>query len=132
MTLVESELPADREVAVELLDRCEKYLVGNDKSIRFAIIGAPGAGKSTLIEAIGKKAVKEGHKVGVITIDPTSTISQGSILGDKARMTSLSSSTDAFIRSSPAGSLLGGIGRRSMELMTLLAAAGYDIIFLET
>lgn len=132
MTLAESDLPSDRELAVDLLARCEKHLAGNDSTIRFAISGAPGAGKSTLIEVIGKRAMKDGHRVGVITIDPTSTISQGSILGDKARMPSLSLSPDAFIRSSPAGSLLGGIGRRSMELMTLLAAAGYDMIFLET
>ena len=132
MTLAESERPEDRELAADLLSRCESHLASNDTSIRFAISGAPGAGKSTLIEAIGKKAVSKGHKVGVITVDPSSTISQGSILGDKARMTTLSSSPNAFIRSSPAGTLLGGIGRRSMELMTLLETAGYDIIFLET
>ncbi len=132
MTIVESERFEDRENAIQLLEKCEKHLAGKDKSIRFAISGAPGAGKSTFIEAIGLKAISKGYKVGVITVDPTSTISHGSILGDKSRMNRLSVTPSAFIRSSAAGSVLGGMGRRSFELMTLLAAAGYDIIFLET
>ena len=132
MTLVESDLAADRKEAIRLLALCEKGLEGKDKSIRFAVSGAPGVGKSTLIEAIGLKAISHGHKVGVITIDPTSSISHGSILGDKSRMTGLSTSPEAFIRSSAAGSVLGGIGRRSHEMMTLIAAAGYDLIFVET
>ncbi len=132
MTLVESERPGDRIDAVELLDLCEKKITPKDKSIRVTISGAPGVGKSTMIEALGLKAIEDGHKVGVITVDPTSNISYGSILGDKSRMQQLSVSTSAFVRSSPAGSLLGGIGRRSREMMTLLSSAGYDIIFLET
>lgn len=132
MTLVESELPADRNKALQLLIRCEEKLKNAAPSIRFTISGAPGAGKSSLIEAIGKKAIEDNFRVGVITVDPSSTISHGSILGDKSRMPSLSSSAKAFVRSSPAGTLLGGIGRRSRELMTLLAAAGYEMIFLET
>lgn len=132
MTLVESELPSDREKAVHLLMRCEEKLKHTDPSIRLTISGAPGVGKSSLIEAIGTKAVAEDYRVGVITVDPSSAISHGSILGDKSRMPTLSATPAAFIRPSPAGTLLGGIGRRSRELMTLLAAAGYNFIFLET
>lgn len=132
MTLIESDRPEDRIDAVNLLDLCGKKILSEDKSIRFAISGAPGAGKSTLIESLGLKAIEKGHKVGVITVDPSSNISYGSILGDKSRMQQLSVSSSAFVRSSPAGSLLGGIGRRSREMMTLLTAAGYDTIFLET
>ena len=132
MTLVESELQADRENAIELLELCEKKNLDHDPSIRMAVSGAPGTGKSTLIEALGNKAIAENHKVGVITVDPSSSISYGSILGDKSRMYRLSNSDSAFVRSSPAGSLLGGIGRRSKEMMALISAAGFDIIFLET
>lgn len=132
MTLVESDRYEDRLQAVRLLERCEKSTVGRNNSIRYAISGAPGAGKSTLIESLGLKAIDQGHKVGVITIDPTSTISRGSILGDKSRMVNLSLSPKAFIRSSAAGTVLGGLGRRSYEMMSLLSAAGYDIIFMET
>jgi LAO/AO transport system kinase len=132
LTLVESERQADRKKAVVLLDLCEKKNAILDDSIIFTISGSPGAGKSTLIESLGTKAITEGHKVGVLTVDPTSSVSYGSILGDKSRMQNLSVSPSAFVRSSPAGSLLGGISRRSKEMMTLLVAAGYDLIFLET
>lgn len=132
MTLVESERSDDRDSAIRLLEMCESRLQEKDPSIRFAVSGAPGVGKSTFIEALGLKAISKGHKVGVMTIDPTSSISHGSILGDKSRMSGLSTSGDAFVRSSPAGSVLGGMGRRSHEVMTLLAAAGYDMIFVET
>jgi LAO/AO transport system kinase len=132
MTLVESDRIVDRDAAIQLLELCEKRLQQNDPSIRFAVSGAPGVGKSTFIEALGLMAIDQGHKVGVMTIDPTSSISHGSILGDKSRMAGLSTSPSAFVRSSPAGSVLGGMGRRSHEVMTLLAAAGYDLIFVET
>lgn len=132
MTLVESEIPDDRIEAVQLLELCQLQTASKNKSIRFAISGAPGVGKSTLINSIGLKAISQGYKVGVITIDPSSIISRGSILGDKSRMSSLSLSPSAFIRSSPAGTVLGGIGRRSFELMALLEATGYNLIFVET
>ena len=132
MTLVESERAEDRNRAIDLLILCEQKLRVHDPSIRFAISGAPGVGKSTLIEALGLKAISKGFKVGVITIDPTSSLSHGSILGDKSRMSGLSTTPSAFIRSSPAGSVLGGMGRRSYEMITLLAAVGYDLIFIET
>lgn len=130
MTLIESQRPEDRKDSVFLLNLCHHH--ENSDSLSITISGPPGAGKSTLIEALGIKAIAKGFRVGVITIDPTSHISSGSILGDKSRMNQLSVSDSAFIRSSPAGNLLGGIARRSRELMTLLAAAGYDLIFLET
>lgn len=130
--MVESDKETDRNDAIQLLALCETSLKVNDKSIRFAISGSPGVGKSTLIETIGLKAIAHGHKVGVITIDPSSSISHGSILGDKSRMTELSTSKNAFIRSTAAGSVLGGMGRRTYEMMTLVAAAGYDLIFVET
>lgn len=132
MTLVESDVPEDRADAIQLLTVCEDRLKTNDASTRLAISGAPGTGKSTLIEALGMKAIEHGHKVGVITIDPSSSVSGGSILGDKSRMNQLAVSPHAFIRSSAAGQVLGGLGRRSMEMMTLLAAAGYNLIFIET
>lgn len=132
MTLVESERAEDRLIAIELVAKCELQLLEKDPSLRLAISGAPGVGKSTLIEALGLEAISKGHKVGVMTIDPTSSISHGSILGDKSRMAQLSVSPSAFVRSSPAGSVLGGMGRRSYEVLTLLAAAGYDLILLET
>lgn len=131
ITLIESENPQDRIASVSLLELCNSRLT-QMKSVHLTISGAPGVGKSTLIESIGLKAISEGFKVGVLTVDPTSTFSHGSILGDKSRMPNLSSSPSAFIRSSPAGGLLGGIGRRSRELMTLLSAVGYDVVFLET
>ena len=132
MTLVESERAEDRNRAIDLLILCERKLRVHDPSIRFAISGAPGVGKSSLIEALGLKAISKGYTVGVITIDPTSSLSHGSILGDKSRMSGLSTTPSAFIRSSPAGSVLGGMGRRSYEMITLLAAVGYDLIFIET
>lgn len=132
LTLVESERYPDRKNAVELLDLCERKNAPLDGTLRFTISGAPGVGKSSLIEELGIKAISQGHKVGVLTVDPSSSVSYGSILGDKSRMHNLSVSPFAFVRSSPAGSLLGGIGRRSKEMMTLLGAAGYDLIFLET
>lgn len=132
ITLVESDRDMDRKEAIHLLALCEQSLKGKDKSFRFAVSGAPGAGKSTLIESMGLKAIARGHKVGVITIDPSSSISHGSILGDKSRMTELSTSPSAFIRTSAAGTILGGMGRRTYEMMTLVATAGYDLIFVET
>jgi LAO/AO transport system kinase len=132
LTLAESTLLSDREAAVALLDLCEKETKLISNSVRFAVSGAPGAGKSTLLEKIGLKAISEGFKPGILTVDPSSSISKGSILGDKSRMPLLSQSEQAFIRSSPAGSVLGGIGRRSRELMSIMAVAGFDYVFIET
>lgn len=132
MTLVESERPQDREMAILLLELCEGKLQSSDPSIRLAISGAPGVGKSSLIESLGLRAISRGHKIGVVTIDPSSSLSHGSILGDKSRMSALSTSPAAFIRSSPAGTVLGGMGRRTQEMITLLATVGYDLILIET
>jgi LAO/AO transport system kinase len=100
----------DRSDAMDVLLRCERKLEADDRSYRFAISGSPGAGKSTFIEALGMKAIQAGQKVGVLTIDPTSLLSHGSILGDKSRMINLSTADNAFIRSTSAGDVLGGLG----------------------
>jgi LAO/AO transport system kinase len=132
LSLVESDRDDDRKMAVLLLEKCDAHVRSRKRSCRFAISGAPGVGKSTLLETLGIHIVEMGRTIGVLTIDPTSAMSQGSILGDKSRMSKLAVSSKAFIRSSAAGQVLGGMARRSMEMMLLLETAGYDIIFLET
>jgi LAO/AO transport system kinase len=132
MTLLESTRPEDRAQAVDLLERCDARIRETGGAVRLTISGSPGAGKSTLIEALGRMTVEAGQRIGVITVDPTSSLSRGSILGDKARMSFLSTHPDAFIRPSPAGEILGGLARRTFELMTLLEAAGHDLVVLET
>jgi LAO/AO transport system kinase len=101
-------------------------------SIRIAISGAPGVGKSTLIEQIGMVYIEAGHKVAVLAIDPTSSISKGSILGDKTRMESLSVHPSAFIRPSASGTMLGGVARNTREAIYACEATGYDVIIIET
>ena len=129
ITLVESVLPLHRESAAELLEIIMPY-TGN--SIRVGISGAPGVGKSTFIESLGNHVVAQGHKVAVLAIDPTSSVSGGSILGDKTRMETLSRKDNAYIRPSPAGKTLGGVTRRTRETLLLCEAAGFDVIFVET
>ena len=92
----------------------------------------PGAGKSTLIESLGMYLIKQGHKVAVLTVDPSSTVTKGSILGDKTRMENLSKEKNCFIRPSPSGGTLGGVTRKSRETITICEAAGFDIILIET
>ncbi len=92
----------------------------------------PGVGKSTFIEALGNHVIDEGHRVAVLTVDPSSAISGGSILGDKTRMELLSRRREAYIRPSPAGKTLGGVTRRSREALILCEAAGFDVIIVET
>lgn len=96
------------------------------------ISGAPGAGKSTLIEALGIHAIEEGHQVAVLAVDPSSSRSGGSILGDKTRMTDLSRRPEAFIRPSPTGGTLGGVARRTREALLVCEAAGFDVVLVET
>jgi len=129
ITLIESTRQDHRAAASALLERMIPH-AGN--SIRLGISGVPGVGKSTFIEALGNHVIDEGHRVAVLTVDPSSAISGGSILGDKTRMELLSRRSEAYIRPSPAGRTLGGVTRRSREALVLCEAAGYDVIIVET
>lgn len=129
ITLVESALPAHQEIAQQIIEKCLPY---SGKSIRIGITGVPGAGKSTFIESMGTRLVKEGNKLAVLAIDPSSERSKGSILGDKTRMEELSGEQNAFIRPSPSAGSLGGVARKTRETIVLCEAAGYNIIFVET
>ena len=129
ITLVESTLPKHEEEAQKLLSKC---LPKSGKSIRIGITGVPGVGKSTFIETFGNLLTKEGKKVAVLTIDPTSETTHGSILGDKSRMHELSKNKNAFIRPSPSSGKLGGIANRTRESIILCEAAGFDAILIET
>ncbi len=129
ITLMESTRPDHRAAADELLKRLIPY---SGKSIRLGISGVPGVGKSTFIEALGNHLIDAGHRVAVLTVDPSSAISGGSILGDKTRMEALSRRKKAYIRPSPAGRTLGGVTRRSRETLILCEAAGFDIVIVET
>jgi LAO/AO transport system kinase len=128
ITLTESTREDHRAVARELLTR----LGPGGETLRVGVSGVPGAGKSTFIEALGTYVLGAGRRVAVLSIDPSSAISGGAILGDKTRMASLARSPDAFIRPSPAGATLGGVARRTRETMALVEAAGYDLVIVET
>ncbi len=129
LTLVESTRADHREAAERLLER----LAGSGtESLRIAISGAPGAGKSTLIETLGRWATGRGHRVAVLTVDPSSTLSGGAILGDKTRMSELARDPRAFIRPSAAGGSHGGVARRTRESIRVCEAAGYDWVLVET
>ncbi|MCA9901241.1 MAG: methylmalonyl Co-A mutase-associated GTPase MeaB [Anaerolineales bacterium] len=129
ITLIESNAPHHFEQAQELL---AQLLPHTGQSIRVGITGVPGAGKSTLIETLGLKLVQAGHKVAVLAVDPTSSISKGSILGDKTRMEMLTREERAFVRPSPTGGMLGGVARKTRESILVCEAAGYDVILVET
>jgi LAO/AO transport system kinase len=130
ITVIESELESDLELAEEILDG---VLPGTDRSRRVGITGTPGAGKSTFIDALGVYLIHErGEAVAVLTVDPSSPVSGGSILGDKTRMEQLSAEDKAFIRPSPSRGHLGGVARRTRETMLLCEAAGYRNILVET
>src|SRR5713101_4330951 len=129
ITLVESTRPDHRAEAETLL---AEVLPTAGGAIRVGVSGAPGAGKSTLIEALGLYLVGLGHRVAVLAVDPSSTRSGGSILGDKTRMEQLTRSPDAFVRPSPTGGTLGGVARRTREAMLLCEAAGFDVVLVET
>lgn len=129
LTLAESRLSTHRAEAEKLVQNC---LAQSGKSIRIGITGVPGVGKSTFIEAFGEYLIKEGKKIAVLAIDPSSTKSRGSILGDKTRMEKLSRNQNAFIRPSPAAGSLGGVARKTREAIILCEAAGYDVILVET
>ena len=129
ITLTESTREDHRQAAGELL---QQMLPHAGHAIRLGISGVPGVGKSTFVEALGNHVIDEGHRVAVLTIDPSSAISGGSILGDKTRMETLSRRPEAYIRPSPAGETLGGVTRRSREALILCEAAGFDVVFVET
>lgn len=129
ITDVERNLPESRERADALLSRC---LQSQTTSRRIGITGVPGVGKSTFIETFGLKLIDEGHRVAVLAIDPSSSRTGGSILGDKTRMEQLSRNEHAFIRPSAAADTLGGVARATRETIMLCEAAGFDIIIVET
>lgn len=129
ITLVESTKPAHHDIAADLL-RILRPRTG--RAIRVGITGTPGAGKSTFIDAIGRRLIDDGHRIAVLAVDPTSAKTGGSILGDRTRMGELAQSDAAFIRPSPAGAHLGGVARTTRESMLILEAAGYDVVLIET
>lgn len=129
ITLLESTQPAHFEKANAVVEKCLSRSV---ESIRLGITGVPGVGKSSFIETLGTTLTSLGKKVAVLAVDPTSSLSKGSILGDKTRMQTLSNDPNAFIRPSPSGSSLGGVAQKTRESIMLCEAAGYDVILVET
>ncbi|MGZ3253168.1 MAG: methylmalonyl Co-A mutase-associated GTPase MeaB [Burkholderiaceae bacterium] len=129
ITLIESTRVDHQARAQKLL---EALLPKTGQSIRLGISGVPGVGKSTFIEALGIYLIERGHRVAVLAIDPSSSISGGSILGDKTRMELLSQREEAFIRPSPASGALGGVAHKTREALLLCEAAGFDVIIVET
>lgn len=129
ITLAESRRPDDQALAQELI---AAVLPDTGKARRVGMTGVPGAGKSTVIESLGLWLIEQGHRVAVLVIDPSSSRTGGSILGDKTRMHGLSANQDAFIRPSPSGGVLGGVARKTREAMLLCEAAGYDVILVES
>lgn len=129
ITLVESNSSEHFDISQEVIKR---IMPATGKSVRIGITGAPGAGKSTFIEAFGTYLCRLGLKVAVLAIDPSSVITKGSILGDKTRMELLSREPNAFIRPSPSGGTLGGVARKTRETILICEAAGYDVVLIET
>ncbi len=129
ITLIESSLAFHQEKAKVIIDALLPY-AGN--AVRIGITGVPGVGKSTFIESFGMQLVKQGHRVAVLAVDPSSSKSGGSIMGDKTRMERLSLEQRAFIRPSPSSGTLGGVARRTRETMIVCDAAGFDVIIVET
>lgn len=129
ITLIESLQSTDQTKAAKLIEMCMPY---TGKSFRIGITGIPGVGKSTFIESFGKVCIDSGKKVAVLSIDPSSDKTNGSILGDKTRMVLLSTSENAFIRPTSSGNTFGGVARATREAIMLCEAAGYDLILIET
>jgi LAO/AO transport system kinase len=129
ITLLESTREADQETGEGVLAALMPHTGG---SHRIGITGAPGVGKSTLIDALGSQLTSEGHRVAVLAVDPSSRVSGGSILGDKTRMNRLSRDPNAFVRPSPSSGTLGGVARRTREVALLCEAAGHDVVLVET
>jgi LAO/AO transport system kinase len=129
ITIIESNLESDKILAKEII---QEILPKSGNSIRIGITGVPGVGKSTFIEAFGKYLITKKHKVAILSIDPSSQRSKGSILGDKTRMEELANAEEAYIRPSASGDTLGGVANKTGETMLLCEAAGYDVILIET
>ena len=129
ITIVESNLASDKVLAKQII---QAILPSSGNSFRIGITGVPGVGKSTFIEVFGKHLIEKGHKVAILSIDPSSQRSKGSILGDKTRMEELANREEAYIRPSASGDTLGGVANKTGETMLLCEAAGYDIILIET
>ena len=129
ITVIESNLESDKLLAKEII---QAILPQSGKSIRIGITGVPGVGKSTFIEVFGKHLISKNKKVAILSIDPSSQRSKGSILGDKTRMEELANMDNAYIRPSASGDTLGGVANKTGETMLLCEAAGYDVILIET
>jgi LAO/AO transport system kinase len=129
ITLIESNRPEHQLQAEQVLAR---LLPHTGAAHRVGITGVPGVGKSTFIETLGLRLLEAGHRVAVLAIDPSSTVSGGSILGDKTRMNQLAADDRAFIRPTPSAATLGGVARRTREVMLLCEAAGHDVVLVET
>ncbi|MEX0770851.1 MAG: methylmalonyl Co-A mutase-associated GTPase MeaB [Balneolaceae bacterium] len=129
ITLIENSNPDHRESGQKILEEC---MGATGNSLRIGITGVPGVGKSTFIESFGTHILEEGHRLAVLAVDPSSSRSKGSILGDKTRMQTLANHPDTFIRPSPASGALGGVAHTTRESMLLCEAAGFDIILIET
>src|SRR5688500_15615400 len=129
ITLIESKRADHRKAAQRLV---QDLLPHTGNAIRVGITGAPGVGKSTTIDTLGTHLTAKGHKVAVLAVDPSSTLTGGSILGDKTRMAKLAIDPNAFVRPSPSSGTLGGVAAKTRETMLLCEAAGYDVILVET
>ncbi|MFP5021776.1 methylmalonyl Co-A mutase-associated GTPase MeaB [Pseudonocardia phyllosphaerae] len=129
ITLVESTRPDHQRAAQDLL---LELTPKSGAAVRVGISGVPGVGKSSFIEAMGSTLTGNGHRVAVLAVDPSSTRTRGSILGDKTRMPKLANDADAFVRPSPTAGTLGGVARRTRETMVVMEAAGYDVVLVET
>jgi LAO/AO transport system kinase len=129
ITIIESKTEKDAEQATLIINACLPYA---NNSVRIGITGVPGVGKSTFIEAIGKHITSKGKKLAILAVDPSSSITKGSILGDKTRMEELVKDKNAFIRPSASGDSLGGVARKTRETIILCEAAGFDTIIIET
>ncbi|PQB03848.1 methylmalonyl Co-A mutase-associated GTPase MeaB [Aureitalea marina] len=129
ITLIESKAAKHQDQARQVIEAC---LAHTNRSVRIGITGVPGVGKSSFIEQLGLQLVGQGHKLAVLAVDPSSSLSKGSILGDKTRMEELVKQPQAFIRPSASGTSLGGVAQKTRETILLCEAAGYDVILIET
>ncbi len=129
ITLLESSRPEHRERSKELL---RLLAPDSGRSVRVGITGVPGAGKSTFIDALGVRLIDRGHRIAVLAVDPSSSRTGGSILGDRTRMAALAASDRAYVRPSPSGGHLGGVARATRESMVVMEAAGFDVVLVET